>query len=59
MTFADSTTSPEKSENKWNIIIHMEDKSTEIWKINTVIYPHLNTTSRENINCSFPEWKTH
>lgn len=54
MTFAGPTTSPEKSANKWNTIIHIEDKSTEIWNINTIIYPHLNTTSRENINCSFP-----
>lgn len=54
MTFAAPTTSPEKSANKWNTIIHIEDKSTEIWNINTIIYPHLNTTSREDINCSFP-----
>lgn len=38
MTFAGSTTSPEKSANEWKLISHTEDKSAEMWNTSTVIY---------------------
>lgn len=55
MTFTGSTASPEKSLNKWNTIIHMEDNSAKIWNISTIIYLH--TTLREILTGDFSNEK--